>query len=201
MVSFVVFFAVGQFLFSLCCQSAALQPPLVASEADPGSGFSDYLYISVSIHLSAWCPSLSYADECGDACRGTPDKSVCVAMHVQYETHTDVQQRACHNYVASMAKTVGWMWGYTHAFQSGKRRWSQSIYVSFHLILLFQWWQSNSATVPFPFIVSVFVSGEPPPPSVESEGTGQYRWRWGGEGKRNRKYEGRLWISQREMMA
>ncbi len=57
MVSFVVFFCSGQFLFSLCCQSAALQPPLVASEADPGSVFSDYLYISVSIHLSAWCLS------------------------------------------------------------------------------------------------------------------------------------------------
>lgn len=28
-------------------------------------------------------------------------------MHVQYETHTDVQQRACHNYVASMESLLG----------------------------------------------------------------------------------------------
>ncbi len=106
-------------------------------------------------------------------------------MHVQYETHTDVQQRACHNYVASMAKPVGWMWGYTHVFHSGKRRWTQSIYVSFHLIL------------PLSVVANIFSHC---PISIHcfwvclrratttfcwrAKERGQYRWRWGGEGKR-----------------
>ncbi len=117
-------------------------------------------------------------------------------MHVQYKTHTDVQQRACHNYVASMAKPVGWMWGYTHTHfiqaKEDERNPSMYLFISFSL---FQWWQIYSATVPFPFIVSGFVSGEPPPPSVGERRNG-VSTDGDEEGKENenRKYEGRLWI-------
>ncbi len=67
---------------------------------------------------------------------------------------------------------------------------SMYLFISFSL---FQWWQIYSATVPFPFIVSGFVSGEPPPPSVGERRNG-VSTDGDEEGKENenRKYEGRL---------